>query len=246
MKRLGIVLLGLALVLPQTLLAQTYAPDLQHGSMFQYTFSQGSGVSVDWDGVQAGPYLGKVGWNTPTAPSFSLYCIDYDHSIQVGNQVNARVSTLGTGDVGRTRLGMAGAAQALERYKTAAWLASQYHVAGTAHWSAIQTAIWTVTAVGATPWYGTDANVTGPGDQNWMHAARRAIRADFYGMDFNNWHVLTSYEKGRDGPILGKHQEMLTQTQSVVPEPETYVLLFSGLLFVGFFGRRRMKEMGYL
>ena len=34
--------------------------------------------------------------------------------------------------------------------------------------------------------------------------------------------------------------------QSVVPEPQTYVLLFSGLIFMVFFGRRRMKEMGYL
>ncbi len=34
--------------------------------------------------------------------------------------------------------------------------------------------------------------------------------------------------------------------QSVVPEPQTYILMATGLLFMVFFGRRRMKEMGYV
>ena len=74
MKRFGIILLGFALVFGQPLAAQDYAPDLQHGSNFQYTFANGSGVSANWAGWNVGPYSGKVGhvaWNSPTAPSFT-------------------------------------------------------------------------------------------------------------------------------------------------------------------------------
>jgi hypothetical protein len=54
--------------------------------------------------------------------------------------------------------------------------------------------------------------------------------------------------------LIGR-QEMLMQTAglptitevppTVTPEPQTCVLLFSGLIFMVFFGRRRLKEMGY-
>jgi hypothetical protein len=243
MKRFGIVLLGVALAFGQPVSAQEYAPDLQHGSNFQYTFSEGSGQAATWGGVQVGPYMGKVGhvaWNSPTAPSFTLYCVDYANRISRGNQINAYVSTIGTGQIGMTRLGQAVAPKALDRYKMAAWLASQYHGAGAAHWSAIQTTIWTITAL--SPFSaGNPANWTGPDGTNWSDEVIAALNADFYGMNFDNWHVLTPVDD--NGRLVAK-QEMLAQ--SVVPEPQTYVLLASGLLFMVFFGRRRMKEQGYL
>ena len=34
--------------------------------------------------------------------------------------------------------------------------------------------------------------------------------------------------------------------QSVAPEPQTYILMASGLIFLVAFGRRRLKEMGYV
>ena len=39
-------------------------------------------------------------------------------------------------------------------------------------------------------------------------------------------------------------QSMLVQS-TVTPEPETYLLMATGLIFLAFFGRRRFKENGY-
>jgi hypothetical protein len=248
MKRLGIVLFGLIVALAQPLSAQDYAPDLQDGTFFTYTFSQTSGIRADWNGINVGPQVGKVGhvaWNSPTSPSFTLYCVDYDHTIWRGYQVNALVSTVGTGDISGTLLGSAGVDMALERYQAAAWLASQFHTFGPASYSAIQTTIWAITTQATLiPFWATETYMTDPDGTNWAEAVENAYLANWYGMDFGNWHVLTAYDRMGQGII--PRQEMLAQTQTVTPEPQTYVLLVSGLLFMAFFGRRRLKEMGYL
>ena len=78
------------------------------------------------------------------------------------------------------------------------------------------------------------------------------------GFNFNEWNVLTPYDFGDRGELDGirGRQEMLAQSPVnvvnvlarppiQVPEPQTYILLLSGMIFMVFFGRRRVKEMGY-
>jgi hypothetical protein len=181
---------------------------------------------------------------------FTLYCVDYYNRIHVGYDATARVSNIGVGDMSLTRLGLEGPANSiygtpLLRYQKAAWLASLYFASpGTLHWSAIQRTIWTM----MTPAYSIQAVYTNPylaqvADPNWDPG-------DF---NFNEWSVLTPMTA--DGSQIAPKQEMITQAlvpgsggavgPTVTPEPETYVLLLLGLGFLAFFGRRRMREMGY-
>jgi hypothetical protein len=38
----------------------------------------------------------------------------------------------------------------------------------------------------------------------------------------------------------------LSRATTVTPEPETYLLMATGLIFLAFVGRRRLKENGYI
>ena len=237
MKRFGIILYGLALIFGQPLAAQTqtsptFAPNVPNKSMWNYTFKKGSGVTGTWSGApQVGPYIG----HTPTGAAFTLYCVDQANYIWSGYKANVLVSNIGVGDISGTRLdGVADHAtygSSLDRYQKSAYLASLYF-ANMGSWSPIQAAIWTI----MTPSF-LNPNAASDGTNTLLENAQAA---DLTGFDFSTWNVLTPY---KDGEITNK-QEMVAQ--SVVPEPQTYLLLFSGLIFMVFFGRRRMKEMGYL
>ena len=189
-----------------------------------------------------------MGWDNPTGPMFTLYSVDFANSIYSGLDVNAMVSNIGVGDMSMTLLGTGSAASTygtpLQRYQSAAWLASQYFSAGTSSWSSIQAAIWTI----MTPTFLVASTYANP----WLSTVTASGFVPT-GIDFNRWNVLTAMD-GTGQRLIGR-QEMLMQTPglptttevspTVTPEPQTYVLLFSGLIFMVFFGRRRLKEMGY-
>jgi hypothetical protein len=180
---------------------------------------------------------------------FTLYCVDFANRIYSGLDVNAMVSNIGIGDMSMTLLGAGSAASTygtpLQRYQSAAWLASQYFAAaGTAHWSAIQAAIWTI----MTPTFPVSNTFANP----WLSTVTASGFVPT-GIDFNRWNVLTAMDEtgqrliGRqemlmEGPVLRTVSEV---PPTVTPEPQTYVLLFSGLIFLVVFGRRRLREMGY-
>ena len=245
MKKFGIILFGLGMLLAQPVAGQqtspTYAPTLADQSLFKYEFKNGSYVGADWfQYVSVGPYSGLVGYSGVDRPMFTLYCVDFANRIYTGADINAWVSNVGVGNMSQTLLGSLGPASSvygspLLRYQKAAWLASQYFAeAGTAHWSAIQTAIWTM----MTPTFGVDATYSNP----WLGLV---LASDWNpgAFDFNRWSVLTPMNA--DGTQIIGRQEMLAQTGVVTPEPQTYILLGSGLIFLVFFGRRRLREMGY-
>jgi hypothetical protein len=100
----------------------------------QFQMTGGSGVGAAWGGVQIGGYGGTL-LSDPTNPSITLYCVDFVHSIGVGNVVNANTMNVGNNnaDLSLTRLAYdpnlapAGAVDSrLMQYRQSAFLASLF------------------------------------------------------------------------------------------------------------------------
>lgn len=220
------------------------------GTMEQFSFTGGSGVTATWGGVQVGPYRGILE-SDPTNPQLTLYCIDFAHGISSSyGTIDVWATGIGnpTGNLGYTRLGAYNDfASSLTRYRKAAFLSAQfsaYDVPGVteterrAAWSGLHAAIWYVMTPGfsllaeASPFLDdlADAMSGVGGDTRWT---------DF---NFDEWSVLT--DKNANGEYGGV-QEYLVRT-TVTPEPETYVLLLSGMLGVFVVARRRLRELGYV
>lgn len=63
-------------------------------------------------------------------------------------------------------------------------------------------------------------------------------------VDFQNPNFMTPTGLNETGAFVPLSQDFLVQT-AVVPEPQTYILLLSGLVAIFFVARRRTKENGY-
>jgi hypothetical protein len=183
-------------------------------------FVSGSGTSGY--GVQVGPYVGQfipfAGVSEdPLHPAFNIYCVDYTHYAK-SQLVN--VSALEEGSLAATRLGN----DDFARYRKAAYLSSLFHDLDHAgNWAQIHAAIWSITSgvtIGSTGGYVTMAN---------SNAAT---------FDTNGWYVLTPTNKS----YSSSGQEFLMRRVSV-PEPATFLLMATGLLFLAAISRKRLGDI---
>jgi hypothetical protein len=164
-------------------------------------------------GYFVGPYQATV-LSQPGTPTLDIYCVDFLHGISVGTVWTAGMRSL-SGDLTGTR----GGNGAYDTYLKAAWLASQYAVTPPTQWKHIQATIWNLFAASA-----PDAS-----SNYWLNQAN----ANYQSVDASAWTVVTDVTS----PGV---QEFLTQTY-VTPEPSTYLLLATGLFFLGFVYLRRTK-----
>ena len=191
-------------------------------------FVSGSGVNGGY-GVQVGPYAGR--FTTPTSPLFSIYCVDYNHYAK-----DQWVNVTGldpAGDLVKTRL------QDYGDYQKAAYLASLFDTGtdvdgvpgpdGTSSWGGIHAAIWSIT---------TGVSVGDPAIRDYYLSLANANAGSF---STAGWYVLSPYNAS-GGPFDGTGQEFLMRTVSV-PEPATFVLIASGLLFLAALSRKRVKRL---
>jgi hypothetical protein len=179
--------------------------------------------------VYVGPYVGS--FSGVTAPSFSIICVDFN--AHAGSQM-VTATSLGSGateaSLSDTRLQQAGdVAGSLTRYRQAAYYASlfdSWETLGTNRrtvWTDLHAQIWSIMTdsdfgLGVTPFSPTHL------------AAALNYQAD-------GWYVLTSSD-GRN------RQEMLVRVPTTsVPEPSTYLLMATGLLFLAVLGRKRKGEL---
>lgn len=245
--RLSLGVLALSALLPASVSAQfpTNPPQsLPYGEgpveTFQFIAPMNSNAIVPGFGTQVGPYTARL-VSYPGMPSVTIYCVDYLHDIDIGQVWTANVSKLVLSDVNDTRLGIAGDdLDALNRYKKAAWLASQFMVnQDQASWQQIHSAIWTTALDGNDPnkpYYGKYGN--------WIAQANAAEAGGYAGFDFSEWAVLTDVHAADLGYDIDPLREPGVQEYlvhvTVTPEPETVILMLSGLAVLAFAWRRRI------
>lgn len=228
---------------PSQLVAQTLDPVEQ----VRLT-GVGDGVVATWDNVYIGPYEGVL-LSDPTQPALTLFCVDFAHGVSVGNTWYVNVTGLsGSPDLSETRLSSEYSTDpvaSVVRYRQAAFLASLFATnTGRSNYSGIHAAIWRI----MTPGFPNLPGVNSPSTalslaQPWLAMAEQAADDGFTGMNWAEWRVLS--DVSADGHNGGK-QEYLTRVAVVTPEPETWALMITGLLVLGFFARRRIRELGDL
>lgn len=165
-------------------------------------------------GYYVGPYQGIV-QSQPGTPTIDLYCVDFLHRISKGQVWTAYFSVL-SGSLAKTRGGDA----AYDLYLRAAWLVSQYGVSSPTEWKNIQATIWNLFAPSAPD----------PATSQWKALAD----ANYSSVNPNYWYVVTDV----NAQDPNSAQEFMTY---VTPEPSTYLLLATGLAFLGFLYVRRPR-----
>jgi len=251
MKRSGVIVFGLGLLFAPPLAAQNISPTLPDQGTVQYIYNYpGSFIPASWNSVFVGPYEGtlvSIG-SDPTSASISLYCVDFFHYVMPGKLVTADVSNIGGGNTSLARLGATG----LASYQKAAFLASLFSsYASLAPFSALtQAQAWS--GIHAAIWYYTSGGGPYTGDPYWEDFRDYAAANYESYTGYGQWSILTTTAIANS--YLQDSQEFLVQTAAlpataqlteatVSPEPQTYVLMVTGLIFMALFGRRRLREL---
>lgn len=183
-------------------------------------------------GYYVGPFWGTV-TSDPTKPTIDLFCVDVLNSISWGQNWTANLTNLASGSLSLTRHGNA----KLGAYQRAAYLASLFTSSGvsTAQWGGIQSAIWQLLNPGS-PNGGTNVS-TNTSEAYWMAQANTwHSNGGAQNFDFSRWTIVT--DVGAAGRAQGGGtQEFLTT--GITPEPETWVLMGTGLFLVVGFALKR-------
>jgi hypothetical protein len=160
------------------------------------------------------PYYLTINGSAPIA----VTCDDYLHTVSIGDQWTATVSTFS--NLSQTRFGTVDATQ----YHKAVWLVSQINASSSlTDIAGVQFAIWKLFTPGA-PDVGTE--------DFWLNKAATAATQSYGGMNFGNWEILTPLN-----PV--SPQEYFFQ----IPEPSVYLDLAFGLLaFVALWTAKRRRE----
>jgi hypothetical protein len=213
------------------------APDLDDQETLRFNAASGVVSTFSNPAVYLGPYSATLA-SDPTKGSFTIYCVDFLNSVGSGSVWTANISSIVDGGLANTRLGLAGVTDAVVRYQKAIWLATKFATHQTrAQWSGIHDAIWAL----VTPGDGRFRTTDGSG-QYWYNAVNLAFAAGApTNIDYSSWRVATDVNAiGRTGGM----QEDLVHV-SVTPEPETYILMLSGLLAMFLAYRNRgVRQLG--
>jgi hypothetical protein len=224
-------------------------------------FTSGNTVKIGdpfVDGTaDVGPYLAQ--YTSPASSPFDVYCIDWDNTFTIGGTFNARV--LSFNDAVSTSLSFNGVSnyaalkrilgqnatyavggniidnpsEYLARLATASKLASGFGAAPATDWDERHFAIWGL--------FNTNAiflpDFDGTNDPTTMVFDAFAA-ASAPGYNYSNWRIIMD-ARAWDTRYTGTFEQgTITEVQSVVPEPGTYMLVGAGL--IGMFGAVRRRN----
>jgi hypothetical protein len=182
-------------------------------------------------------YRGQFLSGVPGNPTVDIFCVDFFHSVGTNNEWDAWFSPL-SGNLENT-YGMSirgwDQSTAAQRYRAAAWLATQfgtpdgsYSEAEKANWPGLQKTMWSLMGQNAAGTSTAFPSALSSDQQTLLNNALvNGSQADFVAQS-SDWTVISDV----NGTATSGKQEFLTQ-QSVVPEPETVILLVTGLLALG-------------
>jgi hypothetical protein len=182
-------------------------------------------------GYYVGPFSGTL-MSDPSKPTIDLFCLDVMNAVTWGQQWAAKFTNLGPGlNLTATRGGSANETN----YKKAAWLITQYDTHNTSYYAGIQSAIWNLFNPG-TPNGGTNVNDSHT-EAYWLAQANIFANSAAYNtFDYSRFTVVTDVNAA--GKKVGGVQEFITRSH-VTPEPETYLLMATGLIgVIGIVGLR--------
>jgi hypothetical protein len=179
------------------------------------------------------PYRGQF-LSEPGQPTVDIWCVDFFHEVSNNQTWNANLTNLGSGDLSNTygmrfRGWSEGIAE--ERYKAAAWLATQFIVPPSdnkGQWPELQAAIWSLMGKNADgsstafplSWVpGVQTNA-----QGWMGAAIAASQGGQ--VNGSEWTVISDVRGSSYAT-----QEFIAR-YNVVPEPATLILFATGLVAI--------------
>jgi len=165
----------------------------------------------------------------------NVMCDDYIHGGQPGDQWEANITDLGTGNITLTRFNtLPGTTSlyALGLYDAAGWILLETEDEQQSQWREMNDAVWTI------------FDPSAPCDstcQAWISAARSAIRGLPQNY-FNDVYIVTPVDQHDPDPnsiqefmYIGENSTAGADDQTT-PEPGTLILMGTGLLAV--FGRR--------
>jgi hypothetical protein len=180
------------------------------------------------------PYRGQF-LSIPGQPMVDIFCVDFGHSVSTGQTWTAAFTTLDGSSMANTygvRFRHWSDGLALQRYKGAAFLASQFGTLGKSQWPNLQAAIWSlmgqdVDGTSTTFPLGLpdadDATGLNLVQEGWFNAAVDGGASPAF--DGSRWTVISDV---RESSLAT--QEFIA---NVVPEPQVIILLASGLLAIG-------------
>ena len=185
------------------------APARAQATHFQFT-DVGAGYNAF--GVYIGTYGGTWDYLGQAPHHVGLNCVDFFHEVTWGQQWDANVSNLASGDVTFARH-----PGSLAEYREAAWLIANYNASNV---QATQGTLWNLFA--------------NPG-LNWQSdpALLAQAEANVDRFDFTGWYVVTDVNaNGPNDPATVQEFVVYDPTTRITmtPEPATLLLVGSGLL----------------